>query len=456
MLKLSQWLANYYLTPLGQVLESVLPAGVRGNAGTRLATVLFITEPGNNAENETDTSNTKLIESLTDKQRHVLDVLSYSSEPLTSIELQKTAHCSSAPIQSLLRLGIISRRTIRRRSTNIADQTPLPTLQGHILNREQQNALDKITNAINARRHETFLLHGVTGSGKTEVYIRAIDEVVRDGRQAIVLVPEISLTPQTVSRFRDRFGKVAVLHSHLSDAQRHHEWTRIVSGDVNVVVGARSAIFAPVPNLGLIVIDEEHEGSFKQETAPRYHARTVARVRAGDEKVPLILGSATPSLESWYHAQRGKYTLLSMPRRVRNLVLPYVDTVDLRNEIGTKMSSGAIHRKLHESIKAAIGNGGQVILLLNRRGFNTQIQCQSCGEVVYCPDCNVALTHHREREIALCHYCDYQIPSPDRCPKCGMPGMRYSGFGTQRHGCDHGHELNEDSCSNDRQEMDEN
>ena len=425
MLALTHWMADYYLTPLGQVLDCVLPAGVRGGAGTRLTTVLYIPQETQSQQQSAETA-------LTEKQRHALEALRHAAEPLTSQELQKTARCSAAPIQSLLRLGLVRRRTIRRQTGPRHETVAPPRSPGHTLHADQQQALDRLTAAIRAERHETFLLHGVTGSGKTEVYIRAIAEAVRNGRQAIVLVPEISLTPQTVGRFRERFGAVAVLHSHLSDAQRHHEWMRIASGEVPVVVGARSAVFAPVPHLGLIVIDEEHENSFKQDSAPRYHARTVAKVRAERDHVPLILGSATPSLESWQAARAGVYTLLSMPQRVRNLGLPSVGTVDLRDELRTRATRGAIHRQLHTAIRESLDGGGQVILLLNRRGFSTQIQCQACGEVVQCPECSVALTHHREEAIALCHYCDYRIEAPDRCPKCGTPGMRYSGFGTQR------------------------
>lgn len=449
MLNLTEWIAEYYLCPLGLVLDCVLPSGVRGGAGTRLATVLYAAENTEeiiarlrqaarilDSSKGKNTGKTKADHSgetvLTSKQLHVLATLHASAEPLTSSELQKAAKCSAAPIQMLKRLGLLRARTLRRSTAPVPERRPAPADTAHVLNRDQQKALDAVRAALRAGKHGTFLLHGVTGSGKTEVYIRAIDEVVHVGRQAIVLVPEISLTPQTVGRFRGRFGEVAVLHSHLTDAQRHHEWMRIVSGEVQVVVGARSAVFAPVPALGLIVIDEEHENSFKQDTAPRYHAREVAKKRAEKEGVPLLLGSATPSLESWHAAQTGRATLLSMPQRVRNLVLPLVSIVDLREEVRARTTRGAIHRQLHAAIKETIDEDGQAILLLNRRGFATQIQCQACGEVMKCPDCDVALTHHRTEEIALCHYCDYQVPAPNRCPKCHFAGIRYSGFGTQK------------------------
>jgi primosomal protein N' (replication factor Y) len=300
------------------------------------------------------------------------------------------------------------------------------------LNADQRIALDTILEPLRAPRHETILIHGVTGSGKTEVYIQAIEEVISYGRQAIMLVPEISLTPQTQERFRSRFDNVAVLHSHLRDAERHWHWERIARGEVQVVVGARSAVFAPVPHLGLIVLDEEHEGSFKQDSAPRYHARDVALWRAREEKVPLVLASATPSLESWYRATRGEYRLVDMPRRVFDRPLPAVGTIDLRNEFRNRSSRGAVSRQMHQAIDLALREGGQVILLLNRRGFSTHIQCPACGYLVRCPDCDLAMTHHRTGAVAICHYCDFQQPCPTICPRCRAPGMHFRGFGTEK------------------------
>jgi primosomal protein N' (replication factor Y) (superfamily II helicase) len=247
-----------------------------------------------------------------------------------------------------------------------------------------------------------------------------------------VLVPEISLTPQTRQRFRSRFQNVALLHSHLSAPERHWHWQRIVRGEVQVIVGARSAVFAPTPRLGLIILDEEHDGSFKQDSAPRYHARDVAIRRAAMERAPLVLGSATPSLESWRRAQEGDYRLLEMPRRVFDRPLPDVAALDLRAEWDSRRARGAISRQLQLAMEQALNDGGQVILLLNRRGFSTHIQCPQCGHVVRCQDCDIALTHHREAGQAICHYCDYQTPAPQRCPECGFEGIRYSGLGTER------------------------
>ena len=244
-------------------------------------------------------------------------------------------------------------------------------------------------------------------------------------------MPEISLTPQTRQRFVQRFGQVALLHSNMSPVERHHQWRMIASGQVPVVIGPRSAIFAPVPRLGLIVIDEEHEQSFKQDTLPRYHARDVALHRSFLEQIPLVLGSATPSLESWRRAQLGQYRLATLPRRIHNRPLPHVTIIDLR-QCSSEPSRGSLSRQLQQGIHETLKAQGQVILLLNRRGFATTIQCPACGDVVSCPDCDLPLTHHRDGGKAICHYCDYQIATPSTCPKCSFAGIRFSGLGTQR------------------------
>jgi primosomal protein N' (replication factor Y) len=218
----------------------------------------------------------------------------------------------------------------------------------------------------------------------------------------------------------------------MSDVERHEHWRRIARGDVDVVVGARSAVFAPTPHLGLVLLDEEHEATFKQNLAPRYHARDVAQRRAADQNVPLVLASATPSLESWYRAQRGEYQLVQMPRRVMDRPLPAVRTIDLRDELHSKLSRGAISRPLHRAMEEALRDGGQVILLLNRRGHSTHIQCPACGRAVVCPNCELALTFHRHNSTAVCHYCDYQADVPAACPECRFAGLRYSGLGTQK------------------------
>jgi primosomal protein N' (replication factor Y) len=422
MLRLTRWMADYYFCPWGQVLEAVVPAGVRGKAGTRDVRLLSV--PPN------VTSQLAKLK-LPAKQLEVLKALSASARPLTLKQLASRAGCTMGPINALRKKGLIAER-VERMSGGPADEAVYSKESPHELNADQVAALAAIHEALQSGEHRTILIHGVTGSGKTEVYVQAIQEVVRFGRQAILLVPEISLTPQTVARFRARFDRVAVLHSHLSDVERHEHWRRIARGEVEVVVGARSAVFAPTPHLGLIVVDEEHETTFKQEIAPRYHARDVALRRAADQNVPLVLASATPSLESWRRAQQGEYRLVEMPRRVLNLPMPAVKTIDLRNEALSKHSRGAISRPLHQAMDAALRDGGQVILLLNRRGHSTHIQCPSCGHAVLCPNCELALTFHRHDSSAVCHYCDYHAAAPTACPECNFNGIRFSGLGTQK------------------------
>lgn len=422
MLRVTRWMADYYLCPWGQVLEAVVPAGVRQQAGTRDVVLLSVAD---------DVAQRQAELKLSAKQAEAVRVLAQSARALTAQQLAAMVGCTIAPINALRKKGLLT-ATIERMGSERTAEKAVPREMPHELNDDQANALETIRESLHASEHRTILIHGVTGSGKTEVYIRAIEDVVRFGRQAILLVPEISLTPQTVSRFRARFDRVAVLHSHLSDADRHHHWQRIARGEVDVVVGARSAIFAPTPHLGLVVLDEEHESTFKQESAPRYHARDVAIRRAADQNVPLVLASATPSLESWYRAQQGEYRLVEMPRRVFDRPLPAVRTIDLRNEAHSKNSRGAISRPLHQAMETALRDGGQVILLLNRRGFSTHIQCPSCGFALKCPACDLALTFHRHDNTAICHYCDYQTTVPATCPNCKSTALRYSGLGTQK------------------------
>ncbi|MDG1874649.1 MAG: primosomal protein N' [Mariniblastus sp.] len=422
LLRLAHWISDYYLCPLGQVIDTIIPPGVRNNSGTREMTFI---SPAKGVAEQLDTLK------LSKLQKSILTTLCSSVQDWTPRELAETVGCTQGPISTLRKKGLIasSSRRVQQKTHEIPREKRIADLT---LNSEQEAALGEIAQHIDANTHRTFLMHGVTGSGKTEVYIRAIQKVVEFGRQAIVLVPEISLTPQTRQRFRARFDRVAVLHSHLTAAQRAWHWQQIAAGNVQVIVGARSAIFAPTPNLGLVVLDEEHDGSFKQDKAPRYHARDVADWRAKNENIPLVLGSATPSLETWHRAEKGTYETLSLKKRVLDLPLPDVATIDLRVDFGGMKRFGPISQKLRQEITQAIKNDGQVILLLNRRGFSTRIQCPSCGHVETCPDCSIPLTHHVSGNKAVCHYCDHQIPEPKRCSECKNPSIRFSGLGTQR------------------------
>lgn len=420
MLKLTRWIADYYLCAWGQVLDSVVPAGVKQKAGTRLVTAFIC------AEQAADGTPPR----LSAKQKAVFEILASAGRPMDADELTRAADCGTAPLSALRQKGLI--RAIRQREARFATPAGPTTREPDLaLNADQKRALDTILRVQRAGRHRTILLHGVTGSGKTEIYIQAIREIVAYGRQAIVLVPEISLTPQTIRRFRRRFDSVAVLHSHLSDAERHWHWQQIAAGRVQVVIGARSAVFAPTPNLGLIVIDEEHETTFKQETTPRYHARDVARQRAQLEGIPLILGSATPTLESWLRVQDRKDVMVSLPSRVEKRPLPPVIVVDVRNDpLCTR--GAAIGRALESAIRTVLAGTGQIILFLNLRGYAPSIWCRSCGQSVKCPNCDITLTWHKDRSKALCHICEYETVPPAFCPSCSKAGLRYVGIGTQR------------------------
>ncbi|MDC0936759.1 primosomal protein N' [Pirellulales bacterium] len=423
MLELTRWMADYYLCPWGQVLDAVVPAGVRSRAGTREVRLLRV---------PTDVRDNLAGLKLRSKQQAAaLRLLADSEHPLPASIVAKRAGCTTGPVRQLLRQGLVEEVVQRVASTEPAEPVS-PRQEPLVLNDDQQAALQAILAALESGDAARLLLHGVTGSGKTEVYLQAIERVVSYGRQAIVLVPEISLTPQTVRRFRSRFDRVAVLHSHLTEAERGHYWNRIARGEVQVVVGARSAVFAPTPQLGLIVIDEEHENTFKQDVAPRYHARDVAWQRAQAEGVPLLLGSATPALESWQRAAEGEMQLLSLPRRVLDRSMPDVLVVDLRDRAHTRTSRGAISRPLHQAMHAALRDSGQVILLLNRRGFSTHIQCPGCGFVLRCPHCEMSLTFHRQTNRTICHLCDHEEPPPTACPDCTSSSIRYGGLGTQK------------------------
>jgi primosomal protein N' (replication factor Y) len=302
----------------------------------------------------------------------------------------------------------------------------------HVLTAEQENSLSHITAALERRDYASFLLHGVTGSGKTEVYLKAIECVLQQDREAIFLVPEISLTPQMVERLKGRFGnQVAVLHSGLSQGERYDEWRKIQRRQVQVAVGARSAIFAPFTNLGLIIMDEEHETSYKQEETPRYHARDIAVWRAKENGAVLLMGSATPALETYALATRGRHQLLTMTERVGGRKLPRVHVVDMREELRTENRS-MFSRTLYDMIQDRLAKQEQIVLFLNRRGFSTFVMCRSCGHTLRCPHCDISLTYHKTNHTARCHYCGFSMRQPQHCPECQSPHIRFFGSGTQK------------------------
>lgn len=298
-----------------------------------------------------------------------------------------------------------------------------------ILNNEQEVCVNKVVNSFGISK--TFLLYGVTGSGKTEVYMNIIEKAINKGMSAIMLVPEISLTPQIVERFTLRFGdNIAILHSGLSDAEKYDEYRKITMGKVKIVVGARSAIFAPLTNIGIIIIDEEHTATYKQENHPRYHARDIAILRSKYHNCPIVLGSATPSLESFARAMNKNYELLVMKKRANNMVLPDVHIVDMKEEI--KRGNYTFSKLLIDKINEKISKGEQVILLLNRRGYSPLIKCSKCGEVEKCPNCDISLTYHKSSDSLRCHYCNYTKKCPSKCMKCGSTDIKGIGLGTEK------------------------
>lgn len=367
------------------------------------------------------------------KQKQLLmDIVeNHDNYPKSQHDLEKKLNLTSSVLNSAVKKGWLKRKAIE------VYRDPLAGFDDHesvaiTLNDEQQNALDQIAQSIHGQKAETFLLEGITGSGKTEVYLHAISEALAQGRNALMLVPEISLTPQMVRQVRARFGqKVAVLHSALSEGEKYDEWRRIRRGETKVVVGARSAVFAPLNNIGLIVIDEEHESSYKQETDPRYNARNVAVWRSKYHHCPLVLGSATPSLGSRARAQKHVYQLLRLTKRANHKKLPQVNLIDLKR---VQFAGGQFDLSVNlvNAIKNRLEKKEQVILMLNRRGFANFMLCRECGFVLKCPNCDVSLNLHKDTNSMQCHYCGHTERIPQRCPNCQSSQIRFLGTGTQK------------------------
>ncbi|RSK26976.1 primosomal protein N' [Bacillus sp. HMF5848] len=367
------------------------------------------------------------------RQSHklILEFLQSSKEPIAVKDIEANLKISPSAIKTLVKKGLLIEKQVEHYRNPFENQQFEKTVPLALTN-EQRKVLDTILLDVNKNQHNVFLLYGVTGSGKTEVYLQTIDSALRNGKEAIVLVPEISLTPQMVKRFKGRFGsQVAVLHSGLSVGEKYDEWRKIQRKEVKVVVGARSAIFAPFENIGVIIIDEEHETSYKQEDHPRYHARDVAIHRASVHQCPVILGSATPMLESFARAQKGVYTLLSLTKRVHEQAMPAVNVVDMRDELRSGNRS-MFSTLLYEKLKDRLEKQQQTVLLLNKRGYSSFIMCRDCGLVINCPYCDISLTYHKRDKALKCHYCGYSENEPAICPQCGSNHIRYFGTGTQK------------------------
>ncbi|MDG5470237.1 primosomal protein N' [Jeotgalibacillus sp. ET6] len=377
----------------------------------------------------------QLLESLStsaQKQKNVLSYLLASQENVKSVtEAKAEAKVSDSTIKTMLNKGYLT-ESYQEVYRDPFEHRSFERSVSFQLTDQQSASIKPILESVEQYSHDTFLLHGVTGSGKTEIYLQTIEKVLSQKRQAIMLVPEISLTPQMVERFKGRFGEqVAVMHSGLSVGEKYDEWRKIHRKEVNVVVGARSAVFAPFEKLGVIIIDEEHESSYKQEDAPRYHARDVAIERAKRHDCPVILGSATPSLESFARAQKGNYKLLTLSKRMNNQAMPRVSIIDMREEL-REGNRSMFSRELLEQLQKRLEKKEQTVLFLNRRGHSSFIMCRDCGYVMQCPHCEVSMTYHRNSEKMKCHYCGEEAHVPSTCPECQSEHIRYFGTGTQK------------------------
>ena len=430
LLELAKWMSAYYCCPLETVMRSLLPQVIR-RAEVGWKKQLFV-QP----LTKIDGDKIDNLRKRAPRQAELLEAIAKLEKPMPAAQLLRKTSFDNQTLRALAKRGLIELREEAVERDPHAEEQFIETTNLE-LNAEQALALNKITDALAApETAKPILLHGVTGSGKTEIYLQAIRIALERGKSAIVLVPEISLTPQTVERFKSRFAEahevVAVLHSHLSEGERHDEWHKIHSGRARIVIGARSAVFAPLKDLGLIMVDEEHETTYKQEEAPRYHARDVAVVRAKIEKCAVVLGSATPSLESYYNATTGKYELLALTQRVDHQRMPLMRIVDLRQERRKEKIAPILSEKLSQAIADRLEKREQTILFLNRRGFSTSLLCSNCGEARNCPNCSVALTFHRHMARLSCHLCGHTAAVPKKCPACGKDALIYAGFGTEK------------------------
>ncbi len=426
LLELTRWMAEEYACSWGEALAAALPGTLKRESEARRVQVVAARPGVGEAEL------TELAES-SPKQHRLLRTLVEIGGTIELVDVLRRTGLSDSPAKTLVRKGLAQITWVEPESSDLAGDDVL-RLRPAALNLGQRWAVKTVCERIDAREHAAFLLQGVTGSGKTEVYLRVIEHALAAGRGAIVLVPEIALTPQTVSWFRSRFGDVAVLHSRMTNAQRMRMWMRVKRGETRVVVGARSAIFAPVDDLGVLVLDEEHDSSFKQASSPRYHARDLALRRARDAGAVCILGSATPALESWQAAREGRLRHLVLPERVGGGSLPKVEVVDLRNEPRDRDSRGLelFSRRLRQLLTETHALGHQSILFLNRRGFAPVLWCRDCHATVQCERCASSMSFHRRIERLVCHLCCEEKLVPVACPTCTSPGVRMVGGGSER------------------------
>ncbi|HET6980160.1 MAG TPA: primosomal protein N' [Pyrinomonadaceae bacterium] len=426
ILQLARWVADYYGCPIGEVIKAALPPGMspkRESAPVvqaKLRRFVRLVQPPPSEEQR-----------LTEAQQRVLTTLT-ADGPMLLQSLLKQATVGASTVSSLEKKALVETYVEAIRRDPLAENLGINDTE-YNLTAGQFEVLSQIEERMNGGEYSAFLLHGVTGSGKTEVYMRAMNNALSLGRSAMMLVPEIALTPVFSRRLRARFGdQVAIFHSSLQKGERFDEWTRVRNGEARVVIGTRSAVFAPVKNLGLIVVDEEHEASYRQQESPYYNARDVAIVRAQKESATVVLGSATPSLESFHNARKGKYHFVRLPERIGARPMAEAKIVDMRTVFARHGKPRVFSDELLEAIKETHERGEQSIILLNRRGYSSFILCRSCGESVQCPNCDVTLTYHRSERVIVCHYCNHREAVPRVCPSCGKKYIYYVGEGTEQ------------------------
>jgi len=434
MLQLARWMARYYACGVDAIIEAMIPVAVRRGAAVKQARLLAVARPLREADLERLTARAP-------QQARLYRFLAEQVRPQPRGLVLRRLGIGASSVTGLVRMGVLREESRRIERVAYADAHAggeLVAALPHALNAEQQAAVDQLAKDLGTGAFSVSLLLGVTGSGKTEVYLRAIDGALRAGGGVVFLVPEVALTPQTVARLRSRLEAIAggercvVWHSHLSEGERLDGWLALATGEARVVVGARSAVFAPVRNLRLVVVDEEHEPAYKQDETPRYHGRDVAVMRAKLAGALCLLGSATPSLESFSNVEAGKYRLLQLTQRVDARQLPYIDVVDLRIEAAKRRDLPALSGKLVRALHARLERREQAILFINRRGYSSSLLCRQCGHVEGCPHCSIAMTFHRTDDTLRCHLCGHQRSAPASCPQCRAADFRWRGLGTQR------------------------
>ncbi len=429
LMELARWVSDYYCAPLGVTLNCIVPASVR-RPGAGFKEAAFV-------KRAKTIDGTRVacvhLRQRSPKKAAVLEVLINAGKDISLEELCRESGGTPETVRSLVKMGLaqIEKRRVERLA--LKGDVYLPS-EAKKLNAEQAAIFEAICRDIDAGVHAVHLIHGVTASGKTEIYLQTIARALDQGKSSIMLVPEISLTPQTIERFRSRFGeKVAVLHHRLSHGERHDQWHKILAGEAMIAVGARSAVFAPSPNLRLIAVDEEHDQSYKQsELCPPYHARDVAVWRGRNENAVVILGSATPSLESFYSAAKGAYRLGRLSKRVDDRPLPRMIVVDMRREAEKQKGTPIFSDVLLKAIEVRLKRSEQTMLFLNRRGYSTALSCRGCGKVLECEHCSIALKYHKKEERLLCHICGYSVPASSTCPACRTNTLAHHGMGTER------------------------